>query len=206
MATKRHAPSAERNKTPILEVLAPLLAPEITPPDSLLLEIASGSGQHVCHFAAHLPHITFQPTDHDAEARTSVELYRSESNLTNILPVMPLDAASDVWPIERAQAIVCINMIHITPFFVTEGLFRGASRTLREGGFLLTYGPYRFPDAPFADSNAAFDETLKQRDPSFGIRSVEDLDALAANAGLSREAAVPRPANNHCLIFRKTSK
>lgn len=199
---KRHAPSADRNKNPILEVLSALLQNEL-PPQPLCLEIASGSGQHVAHFAAHLPHVTFLPTDQAEDARRSIEAHREERALSNILEALPLDASADEWPVQEVFAIVCINMIHISPFSATEGLFRGAARTLSPGGFLLTYGPYRFADAPFAPSNEAFDETLKSRDPSFGIRDVQDLDTLANKVGLSREATIVMPANNHCLVFRK---
>lgn len=196
---KRPAPSADRNKNPILEVLRPLLHD-----GAFMLEIASGSGTHVAHFATNLPNVVFQPTDLDPDARKSIEAFREELGLPNVLAPVPLDASKDEWPVDSAFGIVCINMIHITPFDATVGLFRGSARTLAPGGFLLTYGPYRFSGVFLAESNAAFDRMLKEeRDPSFGVRDVDDLDKLAAAAGLVHEATVPMPANNHCLVFRK---
>lgn len=133
---KLHAPAADRNKQPILDVLRPLL-----PKPALVITIAEGSGQHVVHFAQYLPHVTFQPTDRDPDALASIGAHRAEAALANIRPAMTLDAADSTWPIEYADAVVCINMIHISPWSASEGLFRGASRVLRPEGFLLTYGP-----------------------------------------------------------------
>ncbi|MRG94168.1 DUF938 domain-containing protein [Polyangium spumosum] len=197
---KRRAPAAERNREPILDVLQRVL-----PDGAFTLEIASGSGQHAAHFAAHLPGVTFQPTDPDPAAITSIEAYRAELDLPNFLGPLRLDAAEDTWPVTRADAVVCINMIHIAPFRACEGLFRGAARILPPGGVLFTYGPYRFSGAFTAPSNEAFDASLREMDPSYGVRDVDDLDRLASQWGFVREETVPMPANNHCLVFRKTA-
>ncbi|AKT40122.1 DUF938 domain-containing protein [Chondromyces crocatus] len=195
---KRIAPAAERNKDPILEVLRPLLRDGAT-----VLEIASGSGQHVIHFASVLPAVTFQPTDVDADARRSIEAYRAETGAKNILPSLALDAASDTWPVHSADAVVCINMIHISPWSCCEGLFRGAARILPAGGALFLYGPYRFFGVFTAPSNEAFDASLKAQNPAWGVRDTDQLLALAAETGFAHEETVPMPANNHCLVFRR---
>jgi SAM-dependent methyltransferase len=195
---KRHAPAADRNRTPILDVLRPRL-----PDGVLVLEIASGSGQHVVHFAAALPRVTFQPTDPDPGALASIEAHRAEAALPNVLPPLKLDASAALWPVMRADAIVCINMIHIAPFACTEGLFAGASRLLPPAGLLYLYGPYRFSGAFTAPSNEAFDASLQAQNPTWGVRDVDDLVWLANEAGLEHEATIPMPANNHSLIFRK---
>lgn len=195
---KRHAPAADRNKGPILDVLRTLVHD-----GALVLEIASGTGQHVAHFAAHLPRVTFQPTDVDPDALTSVSAHIAEANLTNVRPPAVLDTRSTQWPLVHADRIVCCNMIHIAPWAACEGLFQGAARSLPAGGVMLTYGPYRFSGAFTAPSNADFDASLRARDPAWGVRDVDDLDALGEQMGLSREATVAMPANNHCLIWRK---
>jgi SAM-dependent methyltransferase len=197
---KRRAPAAERNREPILDVLRRVL-----PDGAFTLEIASGSGQHVAHFAAHLPGVTFQPSDPDPSAVSSIDAYRAELDLPNILPPLRLDASEDTWPVSRADAVVCINMIHIAPFRACEGLFRGAARILPAGGVLFLYGPYRFSGAFTAPSNEAFDASLKQMDPSYGVRDLDDLTRLAAQSGFVHEETIPMPANNHSLVFRKTS-
>jgi len=198
---KRHAPAAERNRGPILDVLRRLL-----PDDAFVLEIASGSGQHAAHFAAHLPGMTFQPTDPDPAARASIDAYRAEIGLPNVLSPLLLDASADDWPVARADAIVCINMIHIAPFRACEGLFRGASRLLSPGGVLFTYGPYRFSGAFTAPSNEAFDASLRERDPAWGVRDTDDLGRLARESRLRLEETIPMPANNHTLVFRRVDE
>jgi len=197
---KRRAPAAERNREPILDVLRRVL-----PDGAFTLEIASGSGQHVAHFAASLPGVTFQPTDPDPAALASIDAYRAELALPNLLAPIRLDAAEDTWPVARADAIVCINMIHIAPFRACEGLFRGAARILPAGGVLFTYGPYRFSGAYTAPSNEAFDASLREMDPSYGVRDLDDLKRLAQQSGFVHEETVPMPANNHSLVFRRTA-
>lgn len=192
------APAASRNRGPILDVLAPLL-----PPSGLVLEIASGSGEHVIHFARSLPHLTFQPTDRSEEARASIAAWTAEEGLANVRPPLPLDAAATDWPVDAVDAIVCINMIHISPWGSTEGLMAGAAARLPAGGPLLLYGPYLRDGVPTAPSNLAFDESLKRSDPQWGIRRLEDVEACAARNGLVLHQVVEMPANNLCVAFRK---
>jgi SAM-dependent methyltransferase len=195
---KRHAPAADRNKEHILGVLREFL----TEP-AFVVTIAEGSGQHVVHFAKHLPDVTFLPTDTDPDAVASIAAYVDAAGCTNVRPATLLDAVSDEWPIERADLIVCINMIHISPWSATEGLFRGAARILPPGGFLITYGPYRFSGKFLAPSNEEFDASLRARNAEWGVRDVDDLELVAAAFGMEIEGTVPMPANNHCIVFYK---
>lgn len=195
---KRFSDAAERNRDPILAVLARVL-----PERGLVVEVASGTGQHVVHFARHLPGLTWQPTDLDVEARASIEAWSAEAALANVLPPVALDAALDTWPLARADAIVCCNMIHISPWESALGLVRGAGRILGEGAPLVLYGPYRFGGTFTAPSNEAFDLSLRARDPRWGVRDVDDLEVAARPHGLALEETVAMPANNHCLVFRR---
>lgn len=198
--TKHHAPAAERNKDPILGVLR-----ELCSETKFVLTIAEGSGQHVVHFAQHLPHVTFQPTDLEQNALTSITAYVEENACVNVRPALPLNAADHDWPVKQADGMYCINMIHISPWSATEGLFRGASRILSPNGFLMTYGPYRFSGAFTAPSNAEFDASLKSRNAEWGVRDVDDLKSLATSVGMELRQTVALPANNHCLVFVKMS-
>jgi SAM-dependent methyltransferase len=192
------APAAQRNRDAILGVLR-----EILPPSGLVLEVASGSGEHAVHFAAALPALTFQPSDPAPDALDSIAAWTRESGLRNILPPLLLDAGAPQWPIGAADAVLCINMIHISPWRATEGLFRQAGRLLKTGGPLYLYGPYRRPDRPLEPSNAAFDESLRSRDPEWGLRDLEAVETLAAANGFSPAQIIEMPANNLSLIFRK---
>ena len=194
---KLHAPAAARNSRAIADVLSRLLSGRGT-----VLEIASGTGQHVVEFARSLPAITWQPSDLDPEHLASIEAYRLEAGLDNVRPPVRLDAESDSWPVSECSAVVCSNMIHIAPWSVCEGLFRGAARVLSAGEPLILYGPFRFQGRFTAPSNAEFDRSLRARDPGWGVRDVDHLDALAEEHGLGREEAVAMPANNHVLVFR----
>ena len=196
---KRYAPATLRNRASILEALRPLL-----PPGSVVLEVASGSGEHAAFFARSLPDVIWQPSDRDAESLDSIEAYRAEAGLGNLRAPVVVDAAAERWPVEHASAVVCINMIHIAPWAACEGLMRGAGRLLGEGGVLVLYGPYRIEGEPFAPSNEDFDASLRARDPAWGVRRLEDVTALAAAAGLVREAVIAMPANNHVVVFRRT--
>ncbi len=191
---KRTAPAAERNREPIREVLATYL-----PRPGTVLEIASGSGQHAVWMARAFTDIEWQPTDADESALASIAAYRDEAGLPNLRPPLRLDVMEEPWPVERADAIVCINMIHIAPWEATLALFAGAKRTLREAGILYLYGPFRF-DGQTADSNEAFHQSLIGRDPRWGVRDVTELRRL----GLELEHVVAMPANNHSLVFRQT--
>jgi SAM-dependent methyltransferase len=193
-----HALSVERNRDPILAVLRPQLAGART-----VLEIASGSGGHVVHFAGALPGIVFQPTDPDAPSRASIDAWIAATGLGNVRPAMALDVTAQPWPVDAADAVICINMIHISPWASTLGLMRGAARVLPPGGLLFTYGPYRRDGAHTADSNAAFDESLRARNPDWGIRDLEAVAEAAAAEGFAAPAIQPMPANNFSLMFRR---
>ncbi|MDB5439551.1 MAG: hypothetical protein JWM33_1978 [Caulobacteraceae bacterium] len=194
----RAAPSTARNRDPILAAIRPYL-----PPSGLVLEVAAGAGEHAVHFAAALPHLTWQPTDPDAAALASIEARRQAAGLPNLRPPLALNAAApETWPVERAAAMVNINMIHISPWGATVGLMTGAGRVLDRGGVLMLYGPYLEDDVETAPSNLAFDESLRSRNPAWGIRRLEDVKALAAEHGLPLEARIAMPANNLSLIFR----
>jgi cyclopropane fatty-acyl-phospholipid synthase-like methyltransferase len=195
---KRHAPATARNREPILEVLRPLL-----PGGSLVLEIASGTGEHAVFFAGRMPDVTWQPSDVDPESLASIEAHRAEAALPNLRAPLVIDAARGDLGGVGASAVVAVNMIHIAPWAACEGLVRGAAAALPDGGVLFLYGPYRIPGAPFAPSNEAFDASLRARDPAWGVRSLDDVTRLAEAAGLAREAVVAMPANNHSVVFRR---
>jgi cyclopropane fatty-acyl-phospholipid synthase-like methyltransferase len=195
--SRRHAPATARNRDAILAVLKRVL-----PAQGKVLEIASGTGEHVVHFAAALPGLTFQPSDLDEAALGSIAAWIAEAGLNNVQPPLRLDATQDVWP-DTVDAIFSANMIHIAPWEAALGLFRGAGRALRSGGVLVIYGPFRMGGAHTAPSNQAFDEELRARDPRWGVRDLEMLQAVAAEHGLALEERVPMPANNQTLIFRR---
>lgn len=196
----RVSPSTARNREPILEVLAPRL-----PARGLVLEIAAGAGEHAVHNAAVLPHLHWQPTDPDPEALISIAAWRDHAALPNLLPPLRLDASDpDSWPVAQADAVVNINMIHISPWSATEGLMSGAARVLPTGGLLYLYGPYLESDVETAPSNLAFDQSLKDRNPAWGLRRLDDVTALAARHGLMLAERIAMPANNLSVIFRKT--
>ena len=195
---KRDAPAAARNRQPILEVLRRHL-----PDRGLVLEFASGTGQHIVHFAQALPALTFQPSDPNDGARASVDDWANTLGLANVRPALALDASAGAWPVAKADAILCINMIHISPWKATVGLVEGASRTLPTGGVLFLYGPYRRAGHPTAPSNEEFDQDLKSRDPAWGLRTLEDVAARAARHGFAAPTVVEMPANNLSVIFRK---
>jgi SAM-dependent methyltransferase len=191
------SPAAVRNRDPILEVLRRVL-----PASGLVLHIAEGSGEHVVHFARALPDLSFQPTDPDADARASIAARRAEAGLGNLSAPLPLDATDpDSWPVTRADAIVAINMIHISPWAATEGLLAGAERVLEPGGVLFLYGPYVEAGVETAESNLAFDRSLRGRDPAWGLRDLDEVSALAARHGLRLTERVEMPANNLSVVF-----
>ena len=195
---KQSAPAAARNREAIARVLAQQL-----PAAGLVLEIASGTGEHAVHFAAGFPQLQWQPSDPDPAARASIASWQEEAGLANLRAPLALDAASDAWPIAAADALLCINMIHISPWAAGEGLFAGAARILPAGAPLVLYGPYLEDTVETAPSNLAFDQWLKARDPAYGIRRIEDVDALAAGCGFARSSRVDMPANNLTLTYRK---
>lgn len=196
-ACKRHAPATERNRDAIVAVLCDEL-----PPSGLVLEVASGSGEHAIHFAAAFPDLDWQPSDPDPAALASIAAWREEAGLANLHPPIRLDAAAP-WPVEGADAILCINMVHISPWAATLGLLRGAGTCLPSGGLLYLYGPYLQEGVETAPSNLAFDASLKARDPRWGLRRVEDVIAVADAEGLRFDRLLEMPANNLSLLFRK---
>ena len=191
-------PATARNRDAILAVLRGIL-----PVSGLVLEIASGSGEHAVHFARAFPDLAFQPSDPEDAALLSIAAWTQDSGLTNIRPPVMLDAMSDRWPVMAANAILCINMIHIAPWRASEGLFHGAAKLLPAGAPLYLYGPYRHADVVTAPSNEAFDESLKVRNPQWGLRDLEAVTALAHDNGFSGPTITEMPANNLSVVFRR---
>jgi SAM-dependent methyltransferase len=196
---KRHAPATARNRGPILDVLRPRL-----PADGLVLEVASGSGEHAVHFAAALPRLVFQPSDPDEDALASIDAWAATSALANIRPAMALDATQPSWPVEEAAAVLCCNMIHIAPWSAAVGLVAGAARVLPDHGLLYLYGPYRRDGGHTAPSNEAFDRDLRRRNPAWGIRDLEAVSELAEAHGFAPPEVIDMPANNLSVIFRRS--
>ncbi|MFC6621173.1 DUF938 domain-containing protein [Novosphingobium panipatense] len=195
---RRQAPATARNRDAILAVLR-----EALPASGRVLEIASGTGEHAIHFAAALPQLTWQSSDPDAEARASIAAWREQAALPNLLAPIALDASASAWPVEEAQAIVCINMVHISPWAATEGLMAGAGRLLRSGSPLVLYGAYRREGRALEPSNQAFYDELRRRNPAWGLRTVEAVSHWAQEQRLDLDRCVEMPANNLMLVFRK---
>jgi len=195
---RQSAPAAERNRDPILAVLRRVL-----PPSGLVLEIASGTGQHAVHFCTALPELEWQPSDAAPQARASIDAWRTHSALPNLRRPLDLDVMREPWPIVAADAVVCINMIHIAPWAATQALMAGAGRVLGAGGVVVLYGPYRRNGAHTAESNDVFDRQLKSRNPEWGVRDMEAVADLAAREGFSVSDIVAMPANNFSVVFRK---
>ena len=193
---KRHAPATERNRDVIAETLARVL-----PTEGLVLDVASGTGEHAVHFAKLFPALTWQPSDPDPIALASINAWRADSNVPNMRPAMLLDASAD-WPVAQADAVVCINMTHISPWAATVGLLRNVARLLPPSAVLFIYGPYKQRDVPLAESNAAFDASLRQQNAEWGLRYVEDIAEEAHKFGLRLDPVIAMPANNLSLIFR----
>jgi len=194
----RSAPAAERNKDPILGVLRRIL-----PETGLVLELASGTGQHVIHFARALPKLTWQPSDPDPEMRASIAAWIEQTALRNVRPPLALDVREDEWPVEHADAVLCINMVHISPWGATLGLMRGAGRLLRPGGVLALYGPYKRCGGHTAPSNEVFDQQLRGANPEWGVRDLEAAEDAARLKGLTLEEVAEMPANNLTIVFRQ---
>jgi len=192
------SPSVARNREPILLVLRRVL-----PEQGRVLEIASGTGEHAVFWAAALPNLTFQPTDQDPLALGSIAAHRAAAGLPNLAAPLRLDAASPVWPVRSADAVIAINMVHISPWRATQGLMAGAERVLPAGGLLYLYGAYKENGVHTAPSNAVFDESLRARNPEWGVRDVEEVTALARAHGLDLVERIAMPANNLSLILRR---
>lgn len=193
-----HAPSAARNRDPILNILRRFL-----PARGVVLELASGSGEHTIHFAQAFPALAFQPSDPDPQARASIDAWVASTGLRNVRPALALDATAQPWPVHAADAVLCINMIHISPWEAAVGLVSGAAALLPPGGLLYLYGPYRRNGGHTAPSNEAFDRSLRERNPAWGIRDLEAVADLAAAHGFGPPAIEQMPANNLSLIFSK---
>ncbi len=199
MTAKQHAPATLRNRDPIAQVLAREL-----PASGTVLEVAAGTGEHAVFFAEAFPALAWQPTDPSPEALASITAYRDDYPGQNLAAPLLLDAsAPESWPVTQADAIVCINMVHISPWEATLGLFAGAARVLAAGrGPLVLYGPYIEQGVETAPSNREFDASLKARNPLWGLRDAAALDALAGQHGMTRSARHAMPANNIILVYR----
>jgi len=195
---RRSAPHVARNAGPIAAVLRRIL-----PVHGTVLEIASGTGEHILHFAREFPALRWQPSDPDPAALRSIEAWRARAGPDNLLPPVALDARGETWPVAAADAILCINMVHISPWAATLGLLRGAGRLLAPGAPLYLYGAYRQAGVATAPSNEAFDASLRARDPQWGLRQLDDVVAAAQGQGLVLEQVVPMPANNLSVVLRK---
>lgn len=194
------APAADRNKDTILLVLRPLL-----PMSGLVLEIASGTGQHVAHFASALPNLIWQPSDPDPEMRASIREWISRTGSTNIRHPLAIDVREEPWPVEAADALVCINMVHISPWPATLGLMRGAARILDRSGLIFLYGPYRRMGQHTAQTNEAFDAQLRAWNTAWGVRDLEAVEEAARLHEVRLEKVIDMPANNLALVLRRSA-
>lgn len=192
------SPASQRNVAPIVATLSPLL-----PSSGLVLEIAAGTGYHSVVLAEEHPSLMWQPTDRDDEAQSRMNQLVADAALPNVMPPLALDVVSQDWPIEDAAAILCCNMIHIAPWTAAQGLFAGAGRVLSAEGILFLYGPFKINGQHTAESNESFEEWLKSRDPEWGVRDAEDVDQLAADAGLHLDRSIEMPANNLLRVYRR---
>ncbi|WP_268877943.1 DUF938 domain-containing protein [Algihabitans albus] len=200
---RRHAPATARNRNPILEVLRPLVA--ALPKDATLLEIASGTGEHAVFFARALPQLRWQPSEPDPDLRASIRDHQAAegSALENLRPPIDLDVTRFPWPISSADAMICVNMIHIAPWSCCEALMKGAAQLLPTEGPLLLYGPFRRGGSHTSSSNVAFDDSLQARNPTWGIRDLEQVATTAESRGLRLTEVQELPANNLAVIFRR---
>ena len=198
---RRHAPATARNRAPILAALRRHL-----PARGLVLEVASGTGEHAAHFAAALPHLVFRPSDPDADARASIDAWAADARLPNLRAALALDVTTPDWEGAVAggvDAVICINMVHIAPWAAARGLMRGAGRLLPAGGVLCFYGPFRREGRHTAPSNASFDAQLRASDPAWGVRDLEAVAAEAAARGFAPPIVEQMPANNLFVAFRR---
>ncbi len=198
------APSAERNRAAILDVLK-----EVLPASGTVLEVSSGTGQHAAYFAPELAPLRWLPSEFDRALIDSIEAWRERVPAANLLPAVTLDACAPVWPVEQEPperpitAIVNINMIHIAPWQTCLGLLAGAGRILPPDGILYLYGPYRRGGAHSAPSNEDFDRSLRARDPQWGVRDLDEVEIAAEGEGLVLKRVIDMPVNNLSVVFRK---
>ncbi|MGB3737904.1 MAG: DUF938 domain-containing protein [Pontixanthobacter sp.] len=197
----RHAPATARNSAVIARVLHREL-----PPAGTILEVASGTGEHAVYMAREFPHLIWLPSDYDVAAIESIAAWRSTADVSNIAEPVLIDTTDRHWPVQRADAIFCCNMVHISPWAATIGLFVGASKLLQPQAPLIVYGPFIDPDIPTAPSNMAFDVSLKSQNPEWGLRHIPGLDSLATEYGFERHRNYTMPANNNILVYRKAAK
>jgi hypothetical protein len=195
---RQYAPATLHNRDFILDVLR-----DVLPTTGVILEVASGSGEHIVHFAKNLPSLVFQPSDRDADARLSVAAWAKDAGVTNARAPIELDASSPVWPISSADGIICINMVHISPWEATLGLMRAAAATFSPRSPLYLYGPYIREGFETAPSNQAFDRSLRDRDPYWGLRDLGAVAVMAQSVGFSAPAITEMPANNLSAVFRR---
>lgn len=198
-----YAPATERNRAPILAVLEPLLL------EGSVLEVASGTGEHITWFASQLPALRFVPSDPEPAHRASIAQWTRALGVTNVAPPLDLDATAPAWALPapelaRLRAVICINMIHIAPWRATEGLMRNAAAVLPPDGLLYVYGPFQRGGQHTAPSNAAFHESLRAQDPALGVRDLEAVQAQALAHGLATEQVREMPANNLSLVLRRS--
>ena len=199
---RRFAPATARNREAIRQVLE-----NEWPAQGNVLEIASGSGEHILYFARHASHLNFQPSDPDPEARASIAAWCLHDALPNVAPPLPLDVLEHGWEnaLPQSEALLCINMVHIAPWSATTGLLRGAKAVLVPNGLLYLYGPYRRGGQHTAESNSAFDRSLRERNPGWGVRDLETVERQATDQGFTLQRVVEMPAHNLSLIFRKSA-
>jgi cyclopropane fatty-acyl-phospholipid synthase-like methyltransferase len=198
MDNRMFAPATQRNREPILAV-----ARKHFPKAGTVLEVGAGSGEHAVFLAGHFGGLRWHPTDPDADARASIDAWREHTHAENVAAAAELDVCSDTWPLERADVIVNVNMIHIAPWRACVGLMRGAGRCLSAGGLLMMYGPYMIDGAHTAPSNEAFDQSLRSRNPDWGVRDLREVVAEAEGNGLQLTERIAMPANNFTLVFRR---
>jgi hypothetical protein len=195
---RQYAPATLRNRDFILSVLR-----DVLPTKGVILEIASGSGEHVVHFARNLRSLVFQPSDREPDALQSVAAWVKATRVTNVRAPVVLDASHSVWPISSADGIICINMVHISPWEATQGLIKGAAAILRSASPLYLYGPYKREGFAMVPSNQAFDRSLRDRNPTWGLRDLEAVAAIAQSVGFSAPVITEMPANNLGVVFRR---
>jgi hypothetical protein len=195
---RQYRPHVARNREPILDVLKRVL-----PQRGLVLEIASGSGEHAAYFAKALPSLIWQPSDPDAVALSSIAAHRDDVGSANLLAPLRLDVTAPSWPVAHADTVLCCNMIHISPWAACEGLMAGAERTLSPAGILYLYGPYKIGGRHTAPSNQEFDGYLRGQNPAWGIRDLDEVAALARRHNFALVETVAMPANNLSVVFRR---
>jgi uncharacterized protein DUF938 len=195
---RQYAPATLRNRDFILDVLR-----DVLPTTGVILEVASGSGEHVVHFARNFPNLVFQPSDPELDTRLSIAAWVKATGVTNVRAPIALDALHSVWPIASADGIICINIIHISPWEATVGLMKGAAAILPSKSPLYLYGPYKREGFETAPSNQAFDQNLSDRDPNWGLRDLEAVSAMAQSVGFSVPVVTEMSANNLSVVFRR---